>query len=76
MTEVLDICKRAAAVAPELARLSTAIKDAALRSMADALEERAEDVVRANADDVRRAESEGVSGALVDRLRLTDSRIA
>ncbi|MGH2694147.1 MAG: glutamate-5-semialdehyde dehydrogenase, partial [Actinomycetota bacterium] len=42
----------------------------------DALEERAEDVVRANADDVRRAESEGVSGALVDRLRLTDSRIA
>jgi glutamate-5-semialdehyde dehydrogenase len=76
VTAVLDICRRAAAVAPELARLPTAVKDAALHAMADALEERARDIVDANATDVNRAESEGTSGALVDRLRLTDSRLA
>ena len=76
MTAVLDICTRAAAVAPELARLSTAVKDAALHAMAEALEKRAGDIVEANAEDVSRAESEGTSGALVDRLRLTDSRLA
>ncbi|WP_425308502.1 glutamate-5-semialdehyde dehydrogenase [Ammonicoccus fulvus] len=50
-------------------------KDAALHAMADALDGARPAVLRANAEDVRRAEDSGTSGAMIDRLRLTDARI-
>jgi glutamate-5-semialdehyde dehydrogenase len=73
---VQDVARRARAAAAELAVLSRADKDAALNAMADALQERAADVLAGNAEDVERAEQAGTSDAVVDRLRLTDKRIA
>jgi glutamate-5-semialdehyde dehydrogenase len=76
MKSVLEICRRAAAVAPKVGGLSGAAKKAALEEMARALESRAAYAIEANAEDVSRARSEGASTSVVDRLSLTDSRIA
>jgi glutamate-5-semialdehyde dehydrogenase len=70
-----DVCKRAAQVAPELARLSTAKKDAALESIARALVDSTPELVKANEDDLEAAESSGTPAAVLDRLRLTEARV-
>ena len=44
--------------------------------MADALQERAAEILAGNAEDVAQAEGGGTSSAMVDRLRLTEKRIA
>ncbi len=75
MSTVGDICRRAAAVAPEIAGLPAQIKNGALHAMADALADAAADLIRANETDLERARSENTSGAIVDRLTLTDKRI-
>jgi glutamate-5-semialdehyde dehydrogenase len=65
--------------AKEAARLvasaSTTQKNAALNAMADRLLAAAPGVLAANAEDMEQARAEGVSGALLDRLVLTDARI-
>jgi glutamate-5-semialdehyde dehydrogenase len=75
MSDVSTICTTAKKVAPEVARLPAEIKDAALRAMADALEDNAATLVEANSTDVERAREQGTSSTLIDRLTLTDSRI-
>ena len=75
-TRVHDVARRARAAAAELAVLPRADKDAALKAMADALQERAAEILTGNAEDVSRAEEGGTSSAMVDRLRLTEKRIA
>ena len=75
-TRVHDVAHRARAAAAELAVLPRADKDAALKAMADALQERAAEILTGNAEDVSRAEEGGTSSAMVDRLRLTEKRIA
>jgi glutamate-5-semialdehyde dehydrogenase len=65
--------KRAAAT---LAPLSRAAKDAALLGMADALLARAAELLAANAQDVAAARAAGTAEALVDRLTLTEARLA
>ncbi len=59
-----------------LGTLSTARKDAALHAVAAALEARAADVLAVNAEDVADARANGVSQALLDRLLLTEARMA
>jgi glutamate-5-semialdehyde dehydrogenase len=54
---------------------STDAKDAALAVAGDLLVERSSDILDANARDVSRAGAEGVSDTVVDRLRLSTSRI-
>ncbi len=76
MTEVVELARRAREASRELALATRATKDAALHAMADALGEHADDVLAANADDVRRAEDAGTDAHLVDRLRLTQERVA
>lgn len=61
MASVLDMCRRAAEVAPKVARLSGAVKDAALEEMARALESRSDYLVEANAEDVEHARADGAS---------------
>ncbi|HYI46381.1 MAG TPA: glutamate-5-semialdehyde dehydrogenase [Actinomycetota bacterium] len=73
---VREICQRAADAAPKLAQLPSATKDAALRAMADALENRASYLAEANAEDVERAKAEQVAPTLIDRLTLTEGRIS
>ena len=51
-------------------------KDAALRAIADALEAGKEKLLAANAEDLAAAKAAGMRPALLDRLKLTDARIA
>jgi len=72
---VTEICRLAAACAPELARLDGATKNAALHAMADALLDSEGELVVANKEDVSTAEAQGTSRTLLDRLTLTPSRL-
>ena len=67
---------RARAAAHELAKLSTEQKNRILLAMADALVEREVPILEANALDIADAESNGLTAAMVDRLRLDPDRIA
>jgi glutamate-5-semialdehyde dehydrogenase len=66
---------KARAAAQELAQASATDKDLALEAAAHALSEQSAEILAANEADVSQATSEGISGALLDRLRLTPNRI-
>ena len=74
--EILDLGRRAKAAARELARLSSGRKNAGLLAMADALGSHRETILAANALDVAAARDAGISGAMIDRLRLYEKRLA
>lgn len=76
MSVVTEICKKASSTAPTVAALTSKTKDAGLRAMADALLDQADVLTIANARDVERAEADGTSRTLIDRLTLTESRLA
>lgn len=59
-----------------LSRAEPAMIDAALRGMADQLESAAGEVLEANQADLAGAQEAGISGALLDRLRLDQTRVA
>ena len=59
----------------ELALLDDAAKAAALRSAAAALRARSAEILEANARDIAAGEANGLSGAMLDRLRLDDTRL-
>ncbi|HWK40981.1 MAG TPA: glutamate-5-semialdehyde dehydrogenase [Croceibacterium sp.] len=58
-----------------LARMDTAGKAAALRSAVTALRARGPEIIAANARDVAAGEANGLSGAMLDRLRLDAKRL-
>ncbi len=58
-----------------LAVTSSAVKDAALRAMAEALEENAAKILEANAEDMAAAREKGTPRAMLDRLMLDEKRI-
>ncbi len=66
---------RAKAAATVLAQAPGAVRDEALLSAADFLEEATDNVLAANGKDVANAEAAGTSATLVDRLRLNPGRI-
>jgi len=68
--------QRAAAAAPGVRSAGGAAVDAALRTMAVALRDRTADLLAANTADVEAAERGGMTGGLLDRLRLTPERLA
>ena len=70
------IARRAQVAAPKIATATRAVKDAALHALADALVTRAADIVTANAEDTARGRANGMSPGLLDRLTLTEERIA
>jgi glutamate-5-semialdehyde dehydrogenase len=73
---VTDICLAARAASRGLAGLSSAVKDAALLRVADALEARTPEILEANARDLEAGRESGLSDALMDRLALDPGRIA
>jgi len=73
---VLEACRRAKVASRALAVATRATKDAALEAMADALVAQSARLVSANAKDVARGTANGMSPGLLDRLTLTDARIA
>ncbi len=66
----------AKAASRKLALLTTAQKNAALLAIADELEAQATTVLAQNALDIADARAKGVSDALLDRLLLTEARVA
>src|SRR5579863_5707387 len=76
MTSLSELGQRAKAASLALALASTETKDAALGAAADLLLQRSDEILTANGADVERAKAEGVSATIVDRLRLSDARIA
>lgn len=73
---VREICLRARRAARKLAPEPRAKKDAALAAIAAALEARTSAILSANAEDLEAARGKGISDALLDRLRLTEARVA
>jgi glutamate-5-semialdehyde dehydrogenase len=73
---MLALAKQAKAASRELARLTTAEKNACLLAMADAIESHAADITDANTLDMAAGAQSGLSTAMLDRLKLDDKRIA
>jgi glutamate-5-semialdehyde dehydrogenase len=75
-SSVEDLGIRARAASRVLATAATAAKDAALLATADLLEARHPELLAANARDLEAAEQAGTAAGPLDRLRLTESRLA
>ena len=73
---VLEACQRAKVASRALATATRITKDAALHAMADGLVTDAARIVAANAKDVDRERDGGMSPGLLDRLTLTEERLA
>ncbi|NUT50601.1 MAG: glutamate-5-semialdehyde dehydrogenase [Saccharothrix sp.] len=71
-----DTCRAAAEASAAVRRLTTAEKDRLLRDVAAAVERHREGILRANAADVEAARAAGTSSTLLDRLTLTERRMA
>jgi glutamate-5-semialdehyde dehydrogenase len=77
ITAVMDeIGSNARSAARALATASTEAKDKALMAMADALMASSEKILAANAADLKNTEGKGLLPSFVDRLTLTEKRIA
>jgi len=73
--QMTRLARQAKAASRELARLTTAEKNACLLAMAAALERNAAALKEANALDLAAAAKSGLSSAMLDRLKLDDKRI-
>jgi glutamate-5-semialdehyde dehydrogenase len=75
-TPMVELGQRAKAASRLLATAPTAAKDAALLAAADLLEQRAAEVLAANATDLETAAAGGMEPGPLDRLRLSEARLA
>jgi glutamate-5-semialdehyde dehydrogenase len=73
---VVDLGRRAQAASRVLATASSAAKNDALLTAADLLGDRTADLVAANAVDLAAGAAAGMDAGPLDRLRLTEARIA
>ena len=72
---IRTLAEKARAASLKIATLETAIKDTALKRLAELLSERKDKILEANAKDLSEGEANGLSQALIDRLRFTPERI-
>ncbi|KQM26413.1 MULTISPECIES: glutamate-5-semialdehyde dehydrogenase [unclassified Sphingomonas] len=73
--EIATMGRAARSAAQALATTPTAAKAAALRAAAAAIRADGDAILAANAQDVAAAEANGLSGAMLDRLRLDPTRL-
>jgi len=73
---VLEIATAARAAGQRMAQVSTNQKNQALVTLADHLETEAEQIFSANLGDVKQAEKNGLSAAMIDRLKVTEATIS
>ncbi len=73
---IADLGARARVAAKHLALAPTADKATGLRAAASAIRADTATILRANADDMAAGQQNGLSAAMLDRLRLDDSRLA
>ena len=76
MDYIHEIGKRAKAVSAQVQHLSQNQKNEGLRKVARELEEQKNYLMQENEKDIKKAEKEGMKPSLIDRLRLTEERIA
>jgi glutamate-5-semialdehyde dehydrogenase len=74
--QMTELGKQAKTASRLLPRLTTDEKNACLRAMADAIEATAADIQIANARDMANGHDLNLSSAMLDRLELTNARIA
>jgi len=74
--QMTRLARQAKDASRELAKLTTADKNACLLAMADAIEKNATAIKEANGLDMDTAVNIGLSSAMLDRLKLDDKRIA
>ena len=73
---VLAKAQAAKKAAAKLAVTGTAVKNAALLAMAEALEAKQDEILAANAVDMQNAAAKGMKSSMLDRLKLTAERIS
>jgi len=76
MTSVEELGRRAKAASRRLAGAPTSAKNGALLTAAELLGERASEIQSANDADLEAASAGGMAAGPLDRLRLTDARLA
>lgn len=76
MENMENLAVRLCKAKPDIARASTETKNRMLLAFAEAFLEAEEELLRANREDLDRAADNGISGVMLDRLRLTKERIA
>ena len=77
ITESVErVCRAAKEAAASIARADASRKNAALAGMAKGLRERSEGLQAENRKDMEAGKAKGLSAAMLDRLALTDARIA
>ena len=74
--QILDFGRRARAAARQLRLCTTEQKNAGIRAMADELLAAESAILAANAEDLARARAAGLSGAMLERLKLDSKRLA
>ena len=72
---ITDMGNRARRAALTLAQADTATKSAALRHAAVALRDAQDTILAANSEDMTRSEANGLSAAMLDRLKLDPDRV-
>lgn len=75
MSELITKCTAAKAAAQRLVSVSTTQKNDALKAIAQALLDRADEILSANKADIENARNNGTREAMIDRLTLTKERI-
>ena len=75
MSRLIEMGKAAKNASVILAKLKTPEKNRALNACADALEKNMDRVLEVNKKDVEAAVANGIKGAFIDRLTLTEDRI-
>jgi glutamate-5-semialdehyde dehydrogenase len=73
---VAEVCREAKDASHLLARAGRAEKDACLRDLADRIDASVHGLLEANRADVDAGREQGLNEALIDRLRLSEARIA
>jgi glutamate-5-semialdehyde dehydrogenase len=73
---IAEVCQAAKDASHELARVDRATKDACLGDLAQRLAQRTAELIDANLADVEAGRAAGLDDALIDRLTLTEARIA
>ncbi|HIE10105.1 MAG TPA: glutamate-5-semialdehyde dehydrogenase [Kiritimatiellae bacterium] len=73
--EIVSMGRHASTASRKLATLSARRKNAILQAMADELEDRRDRILEANRRDMEAGRAAGLSGAMLDRLELTGSRM-
>ena len=76
MSDLLEMGKRAKAAAFEMGKLGSTEKNRALLMVADALLSHKSEILKANEIDLDNGEKNQMSPALMDRLRMTEDRLA